>query len=142
MGALRKHPPINAVADIERLASEGFAIVGIAKHLGVGKDTFKRWRDEISAIDEAFEHGREMERQTLHALIKRDAVAGKPANANAMFLLKCRHNYREMDSPHTKVDVNVAAIQPVMIVRDHGTDEEWAAKCAAQQQKLLANAGE
>jgi hypothetical protein len=45
--------------------------------------------------------------------------------------------YREFDSPHSKVDVAVAIAQPVMVVRDHGTDEEWQAKAIAQQQALI-----
>src|ERR1700733_5590959 len=56
------------------------------------------------------------------------------------FLLKCRHGYREQDSPSTKIDVAVNASQPVMIVRDHGSDEEWAAKCEEQQRRLVTDA--
>jgi hypothetical protein len=67
-------------------------------------------------------------------------VANKGANANAMFLLKCRHGYREMDSPHTKVDVNVAAPTNVLVVQHHGSDEEWQAKALAQQKTLTLDA--
>jgi hypothetical protein len=83
--------------------------------------------------------GREAERQALHSLIVQSAIAGKAANANAMFLLKARHGYREFDSPNSKVDVNVNAnvVQPVMIVKDHGSDEEWAARVAEQQRRLM-----
>src|ERR1700691_6007878 len=127
MAAPRKYPPKDAAATIERLAAQGFAQVGIAKEFGVAASTLKRWMEEEEALQEAFAVGRETERRELHGLIKRDAVAGKPANANAMFLLKCRHGYREQDSPGTKVDVALQ-VAPVMVVRDHGTDEEWAAK--------------
>lgn len=135
MAAHRKHPPANALAEIERLAAQGYAQIGIAKHLNVSRSTLKKWMEEDESLQEAFEIGRETERRELHSLLVQSAVQGKPANANAMFLLKCRHNYREFDSPHTKVDVAVA-VSPVMVVKDHGTDEEWAAKVAEQQRKL------
>lgn len=137
MAAPRKHPPQGAATDIERLASEGFSAVGIAKHFNVSRDTFKRWCDEIPSILEAYEVGREKERQMLHGLIVQAAQNNKPANANAMFLLKARHGYRENDSPNSKVDVAVNVAQPVLVVKDHGTDEEWQKKLQAQQKALM-----
>jgi hypothetical protein len=136
MAAPRKHPPQGAAADTERLAADGHSAVGIAKHFGVSRDTFKRWCNVIPSILEAFEVGRERERQFLHSLIVEAAKNGKAANANAMFLLKARHGYREFDSPHSKVDVAVQ-VAPVMIVRDHGTNEEWQKKLIAQQRSLI-----
>lgn len=138
--APRKHPPASAIPEIKRLAAQGYSIVGIAHHFGVASSTFKRWCKEDEKIQEAFEVGRETERQALHALIVQSAVANKPANANAMFLLKCRHGYREFDSPSTKLDVAVNTVQPVLVVKDHGTDEEWAAKAAKQQRELAQGA--
>lgn len=136
MATPRKNPPNDAAATIELLAAQGYAQVGIAKELGVATSTLRRWMDEDEGLREAFDVGRETERRELHALIKRDAAAGKSANANAMFLLKCRHGYREFDSPNTKVDVAVNVAQPVMVVKDFGSDEEWALKVAEQQRKL------
>jgi hypothetical protein len=135
MGALRKNPPKNAVSETERLAAQGYSIIGIAKHFGVGRETFKRWCEEDEALQEAFAVGRETERQALHSLLVQSAVAGKNANVNAIFLLKARHGYREFDSPNTKVDVSVA-VSSVLVVKDHGTDEQWAARVAEQQRKL------
>jgi DNA invertase Pin-like site-specific DNA recombinase len=43
MGAPRKNPPKDAVESIERLAAQGHSIIGIAKQLGVSRETFKRW---------------------------------------------------------------------------------------------------
>jgi hypothetical protein len=140
MAAPRKHPPQGAAEVIKRMASEGYSAIGIAAHFKVARTTLKRWMEEDESLEEAFEQGKETERQALHALIVQSAVLNKPANANAMFLLKTKHGYREFDSPNTKVDVNVNAVQPVMIVRDHGTDEEWAVKMAEQQRKLLIDA--
>jgi hypothetical protein len=139
MAAHRKYAPKDAVEVTERLAAQGHSIVGIAKQLGVTRETFKRWCDEDAALQEAFEIGRETERQALHALIVQSAVLNKPANVNAFFILKARHGYRENDAPNTKVDVAVA-VSPVMVVRDHGTDEEWAAKAQEQQRKLMQSA--
>jgi hypothetical protein len=140
MAAPRKHPPSNALAETERLATQGYSIIGIARALGVSKGTFKRWCEEDEALIDAFEVGRETERQALHALIVQSAVLNKPANANAMFLLKCRHHYREFDSPSTKVDVNVNAPTNVLVVHDAGTNEEWQAKALAQQKALTLDA--
>ena len=93
MGAPRKHPAKDAVETIERLAGQGYAIIGIAKNLGVSKETFKKWCEEDGTLQEAFENGRETQRQALIALIVQSAVMNKPANANAMFLLKTMHGW-------------------------------------------------
>lgn len=139
MAAPRKNPPQGAAEVIQSLAAQGFAPIGIAKHFNVSKDTLKRWLEESASLQEAFEMGRETERQALHALIVQSAAANKPANVNAFFILKSRHGYRENDSPNTNITVAVP-VAPVMIVKDFGTDEEWAAKAAKQQRKLVQSA--
>jgi hypothetical protein len=139
MAAPRKHPPANAVSEIERLAAAGHSIIGVARQLGVTKGTFKRWCDEDESIQEAFEVGRDTHRQYLVSLIVEAAKVNKGANANAMFLLKTMHGFREFDSPNTKVDVNLNAPTNVLVVKDLGTNEEWAAKAAAQQRALTAD---
>jgi hypothetical protein len=68
------------------------------------------------------------------------AALNKGANSNAMFLLKTMHGYRENDSLNTKVNVGVSVVPNVMIVKDHGSDAEWAAKAAEQQRALTLNA--
>lgn len=140
MGAHRKNPPQGAAKMIEDLAAQGHAKVGIAKRLGVSSRVLARWIEEDETLEEAFELGRETERQALHSLIVQAAVMNKGANANAMFLLKARHGYREQDSPHTKVNVGVNVVPNVMIVHDFGSDAEWEAKAAAQQAALVSNA--
>ena len=136
MAAPRKHPPKNAADTIQQLAATGFSIIGIAKNLGVTRETFKRWLDDSESLQDAFEAGRESERQALHAAIYRSAMEGKPANVNAFFLLKARHGYKEGDSQNVQVDVKLS---PVMVIRDHGTDQQWAAKLAEQQRRLTLN---
>lgn len=135
MAAPRKYPPKDAVQTIERLAAEGHSIIGVARHLGVSRECFKRWIDEDESLNEAFELGRETERQALHAMVVASARANKPANVNAFFLLKARHGYIEADNRNGKVSLDVV-VSNVLVVRDHGTDEEWAAKVAAQQRAL------
>jgi hypothetical protein len=137
MAAPRKLPPDGAVEDIQRLAAEGYSQLGIAANFKVSRECFKRWIEEDEALNEAYELGRETERQALHALVVASARANKPANVNAFFLLKARHGYVETDS-RTKVSVDVA-LNPVLVVVSHGTDEQWAAKAAAQQRALTAD---
>ena len=98
MAAHRKFPPDGAAPEIQRLAAEGFSFLGIAAHFKVSRECFKRWLDEDEALNEAFEIGRETERQALHALVVASAKANKPANVNAFFLLKARHGYVETDN--------------------------------------------
>src|ERR1035437_1847751 len=137
MAAPRKLPPDGAVDDIQRLAAEGFSQLGIAANFNVSRDCFKRWIEEDEALNEAYELGKETERQALHALVVASAKANKPANVNAFFLLKSRHGYVETDN-RTEVSVDVA-LNNVLVVHDHGSDEEWAAKAAAQQRALTAD---
>jgi len=137
MAAPRKLPPDGAAPEIEHLAAEGFSFLGIAAHFKVSRECFKRWLDEDEALNEAFEIGRETERQALHALVVASAKANKPANVNAFFLLKARHGYVETDN-RTKVNVDIA-VNNVLVVKDHGTVDEWAAKAAAQQRALTAD---
>jgi hypothetical protein len=54
----------------------------MANHLGVSRETFKRWCKEDDSLREAFEIGRETERHALHSLIVQSAVLNKPANSN------------------------------------------------------------
>jgi hypothetical protein len=136
VAAPRKLPPDGAGEDIRRLAAEGYSQLGIAAHFKVSRECFKRWIEEDEALNEAYELGRETERQALHALVVASARANKPANVNAFFLLKARHGYVETDN-RTKVSVDVA-LNSVLVVRDFGDDATWAAKCAAQQAALVA----
>jgi hypothetical protein len=138
MGAPRKHPQKDAAEVIERLATEGRAIIGIAKHLGVSRETFKAWCERDESLQEAFEIGRDAHRQYLVTLLMQAAASNKGTNANAMFLLKTMHQFRENDTP--KVEVGVSVTQNVLVVKDHGSDAEWEAKAVAQQRALVLEA--
>jgi hypothetical protein len=140
MGAPRKNPPSNAAQTIRELTEKGFSNVGIAMHFGVAKETVKRWLEDDERLQDAFDSGREVERQALHAAVYRSAMEGKPANVNAFFLLKARFGYVEADNRNTNINVGVTVAPSVMVVHNHGSDEEWMAKAAAQQAALVAHA--
>jgi hypothetical protein len=91
-----KLAPAGAAARIEALAADGFSVLGVARALGTSADTFRRWLDEVPALREAFDAGRETERHCLHNMLYRQAMEKGNASA-AMFLLKARHGYREGD---------------------------------------------
>jgi hypothetical protein len=138
MGAPRKNPPANAAVEIEQLCAQGFANIGLAMHFKVSKDTLKRWLDDYPDLQEAFERGREVERQQLHAAVYRAAMAGKGANVNAFFLLKARFGYVEADNKSVNVNVGVEVATNILVIKDHGTDEQWQAKVIEQQRRLAA----
>lgn len=123
----------------ERVTTIGYSNVSIAKEMGVSVGTFKRWLEENEKLQEAFEQGREVERLALHTALYQAAMAGKPANVNAMFLLKARFGYVEADRLSQRVSVDVA-VTNVMVVKDHGSDEDWERNMAEQQKKLVQNA--
>jgi hypothetical protein len=136
----KKYPPKNAPEIIQELAAKGFSNIGIAKHFGVAKETVRRWLEEDESLQEAFEMGREVERQALHAAVYRSAMEGKPANVNAFFILKARFGYVEADNRSTNVNVGVSVASNVLVVHSHGSDAEWEAKAVEQQRALVATA--
>jgi hypothetical protein len=142
MGRQRVRPPQGVVQVIEELAKSGKSIIGIAKHFGTSVRTFKRWCEEDEDLQEAFDSGRDAHKDYLVSLLTQAAIANKSANANAMFLLKSMHGFREFDSPNSKTNVNVAVAAPsVMYVIDHGSDDQWASRAAEHQRALASGAG-
>ena len=111
IGRPRKEPPADAEKVIRELSATGHAIIGIAHALGTSKDVFNRWLDEKEILKAAFEHGREKERYTLHAVLYDAATQGKNCVA-AMFLLKSRHGYREGDQVEHGNKVNITFTLP------------------------------
>lgn len=120
VGRPRKQPPPDAAGIIKAAAADGFSLVGVAMLLGVDKECLARWLDEDRALKEAFDRGREMERQTLHNKLYRKAVEGddKDSLIAAMFLLKSRHGYREGAevadaTSRVRIDINLpGALDP------------------------------
>ena len=106
-GPSRKNPPIGSALEIRTLASTGFSKRGIAAHFNVSLHVFNRWLDENQKFVEAFEVGRENERQALHNVLYKLAIEENDKVA-AMFLLKARHGYREGDQQElaNRVSIN------------------------------------
>ena len=90
-------PPKDAVQVIQQATSKGATKKGAAIALGVSDETLNRWFQEFPELQEAFDKGKEGERQTLHDVLYEAATkgTGKDALIAAMFLLKSRHGYRE-----------------------------------------------
>ena len=89
-------PPDHVRDRIYNLAATGWSKRGIARSFSVTLETLNRWLEDYPTLNEAFEHGRDGERQTLHNVLYTLAVNDKDKVA-AMFLLKARHGYREGD---------------------------------------------
>src|SRR4051794_32691881 len=86
MGRPRKVPPPDAAEIIRAACATGGGRIGVAMACGVGRDVLTRWFDERPDLKEAFEEGRERERQTLHSVLYDAATKGGNIVA-AMFLL-------------------------------------------------------
>ena len=116
IGRPRKQPPPGAAVRIADLAAIGHSVVGIAAALEASKETLARWLDEDPALKEAFEAGRERERQALHGVLYRLATEHNDKIA-AMFLLKARHGYREGEpvesSTGPRVVINLPGAMPL-----------------------------
>lgn len=99
VGRPRKQAPPDALEVITQATARGASKRGVAMALGCDIETLSRWLQESDELKEAFEHGREKERQTLHDVLYDCAVSGqgKDSLIAAMFLLKARHGYREGD---------------------------------------------
>lgn len=118
-GQPRKDPPPDALAIIKKAAATGASRRGLAMALGVHNTVLSRWLDESEELKEAFEQGRETERQTLHNVLYDCAVGGqgKDSLIAAMFLLKARHGYREgeqaTEANRVSVTFNIPAALPL-----------------------------
>lgn len=138
MAAPRKHPPSNALEEIERLAGKGHSTTGLAKHFKVARSTIARWLEEDERLEEAYEQGRDSYRQWLEEQIVAMTLAGKTP-VGFLYLLKAKFKMYDQPSSNQKIDVKVEnQPQPVLVVKDYGTDEEWAAKAAEQQRRLVS----
>lgn len=79
---------------IKSMAERGCDQKTIARGLGMSWDTWKRILREDKRALEAFEAGREVEHEELFGSLYKAATDDGNVAA-AMFLLKCRHGYRE-----------------------------------------------
>ncbi len=118
IGRPRKQPPLDCALRIQKLAAEGRPKKGIASVLGVDQETLARWIEENPQLEEAFEAGREHERNELHQLLMRDARDGGKPNINAIFLLKSRHGYKENDPADAGNRINIVFNLPGPMSRE------------------------
>jgi hypothetical protein len=73
---------------------------------------------EHPELAEAFERGKERERDELHRILLRDARNGDKPNINAIFLLKARHGYREGDTGEQPSRLHVTFALPGAMSRE------------------------
>lgn len=85
---LREHYPL-----ISELAGRGVSECNIAKALGMSHDTFARIKREDKHAAAALTEGKAVEHDALLNPLFEAATKGNIVAA--MFLLKCRHGYRE-----------------------------------------------
>jgi len=93
MGRPKKLLPRDGLATVRDLASRGFSEKDIARSLGVSQKTFGRMKTDDETIVDALDEGRSIEHQALYGTLYEKAMKGEIVAL--LFLLKCRHGYRE-----------------------------------------------
>ena len=93
----------------EELAAKGNRLRDIAAALGMHSDTLRLHRQEDHELDAAIERGRGKEHAALVGVLYSAAV-DKGNVAAAMFLLKCRHGYRESGPENGEGGARVAVV--------------------------------
>lgn len=108
-GRPRKVAPPDAAEVIREACAHGASKVGVAMALACDVAVLNRWLDEDPALAEAFAHGRERERQTLHNVVYQTAMsgAGKDSLLAAFYLLNSKHAYvsGQQESQANKVSI-------------------------------------
>jgi hypothetical protein len=119
-------PPSDAAENIRALAADGWSVIGIAHRMGVDPKTFNRWLEQTPGLRDAFDLGREQERQVLHNIIYRKAVEKDDTTA-AIMLLNSRHGYRsDTGGESGRVHVSIA-LPGAMTLQQFNTITEKAA---------------
>lgn len=131
VGRPRREPPPDAAMRVEKLAAEGWSMKGIAKTLGTDHETLRRMMDDDPALKQAFESGRERERQALHNALYVAAMNGQIAAA--MFLLKARHGYREGDQSDIANRVQITFALPGAMKPEQFTVENESSNTSPQR---------
>ena len=143
MAMPRKNPPPNINEIIEQyVAGEGGSTVILGRVIGVSDSTVRKWFAEDESLKEAYEGAREAYMHKLYLELIQMSRAGKGNVAGLIYTLKAKFKQYDMPGSGKLVDVNVNNIQPVLVVRDHGTVEEWQAKALAQQRGLTLDAAQ
>jgi hypothetical protein len=112
----RTEPTAADVRNIEKWASEGCAIIEIARALKVSTDLVSRWRKDHPAVNEALEAGKAVEHRALRsrafeiALNEDGKYDDRTSATMVQWLLATRHSYRDRgdEQGHTSgVNVNI-----------------------------------
>lgn len=111
-------PPRGTPDKVRRWAADSVPMKVMARRLGVGVPTFKRWMEENERLQAAYDEGVEEEHQSLIASL-RSHMASSPTPA--IFLLKTRHGYREGDQTGQANKVQITFSLP-----GAATKEQWA----------------
>ena len=143
MAAHRKNPPQDIIEIIERIvAGEGGSTKILARSIGVSDSLIRTWFDRDEELRETYEAARDAHMHKLYLELLQMSRTGKGNVAGIIFTLKARFKQYDQPGSGKLVDVNVTQVNPVLVVRDHGTDKQWAAKAAAQQRALTLPASE
>ncbi len=106
--------PKGAPAKVKRWASESAGIHVIARRLGMDHKTFRVLMEQNPELRAAYDEGVEAEHQELLSALKRQLDNGP---VPAIFLLKCRHGYREGDQSEqanrVSITFNLPGAQPL-----------------------------
>jgi hypothetical protein len=93
MPRVKKLLPKGGLDKIRDLASRGHSEKDIARALGMSANTWTRIKDENPGAQDALDEGRSVEHLALYGRLYQKAMDGDIVAL--LFLLKCRHGYRE-----------------------------------------------
>lgn len=127
MGRPKKLLPADGLAKIKDLASRGFSEKDIARSLGTTAKTFSRLKSENVAVVDALDEGRSVEHQALYGKLYEKAMNGEIVAL--LFLLKCRHGYRET------ADVTAMNATQIVIQMPGAMDRDAYVKLIAPQRE-------
>ena len=98
------------------MASRGFSERDIARSIGLCQTTFTLRKNEDPAVQDALDAGRCVEHQALYGKLYEKAMNGEIVAL--LFLLKCRHGYREIGDVAPTNAVQVVISMPGAMDRD------------------------
>jgi hypothetical protein len=93
MSGVKKILPRGGLEKIRDLASHGHSEKDIARALGMSAPTWTRVKNETPEAQDALDAGRSVEHLALYGKLYEKAMGGDIVAL--LFLLKCRHGYRE-----------------------------------------------
>jgi hypothetical protein len=97
MPRVKKLLPKGGLEKIRDLSSKGHSEKDIARALGMSASTWTRIKDENPEAQDALDAGRSVEHLALFGRLYQKAMDGDIVAL--LFLLKCRHGYREQADP-------------------------------------------